>query len=208
MDKSPDAFRTISEVAEWLGLEAHVLRFWESKFSQVKPIKRAGGRRYYRAADMQLLAGIQHLLHTEGLTIKATQQLLRERGTGFIMDSAPEGLRPTEPQIKTPPAPMPAPSPKIPVGPAPTVVERPSDAPLAASRPQSVPPPQQADLFGDPIPASLSVPADPPVSEKIDVGIGMLALVAKLQTVPPEIADDLQQIAKELRDFADPARLG
>ncbi len=58
MSKSPDAFRTISEVADWLGIQAHVLRFWESKFTQVKPIKRAGGRRYYRPADMLLLGGI------------------------------------------------------------------------------------------------------------------------------------------------------
>ena len=63
MAKSADAFRTISEVADWLEVPAHVLRFWESKFSQVKPVKRAGGRRYYRPADMRLLAGIKILLH-------------------------------------------------------------------------------------------------------------------------------------------------
>ena len=60
--KSPDAFRTISEVAEWLDTPAHVLRFWESKFTQVKPVKRAGGRRYYRPADMELIGGIKRLL--------------------------------------------------------------------------------------------------------------------------------------------------
>jgi resuscitation-promoting factor RpfA len=66
MDKSPDAFRTISEVADWLGVPTHVLRFWESRFSQVKPVKRAGGRRYYRPADMALLGGIKRLLHDDG----------------------------------------------------------------------------------------------------------------------------------------------
>ena len=79
MPKSRDAFRTISEVAEWLDVQPHVLRFWESKFSQVRPVKRAGGRRYYRPADMQLLGGIKKLLHDDGMTIKGVQKLLREK---------------------------------------------------------------------------------------------------------------------------------
>ncbi|MEM1410695.1 MAG: MerR family transcriptional regulator [Pseudomonadota bacterium] len=86
MAKSPEAFRTISEVAEWLGVQAHVLRFWESKFSQVKPIKRAGGRRYYRPTDMLLLGGIKRLLHDDGLTIKGVQKLLREEGMSYVSD--------------------------------------------------------------------------------------------------------------------------
>ncbi|WP_417472346.1 MerR family transcriptional regulator [Leisingera sp.] len=84
MSKSPDAFRTISEVAEWLGVQAHVLRFWESKFTQVKPVKRAGGRRYYRPADMLLLGGIRKLLHDDGLSIKDVQTLLRDRGVSHV----------------------------------------------------------------------------------------------------------------------------
>ncbi len=80
MPKSADAFRTISEVADWLGVQSHVLRFWESKFAQVKPVKRAGGRRYYRPADMLLLGGIKKLLHEDGLTIKGAQKLIREQG--------------------------------------------------------------------------------------------------------------------------------
>lgn len=86
MAKSPDAFRTISEVADWLGIQAHVLRFWESKFTQVKPIKRAGGRRYYRPADMLLLGGIKRLLHDDGLTIKGVQKILREEGMSHVAD--------------------------------------------------------------------------------------------------------------------------
>ncbi len=86
MSKSPDAFRTISEVADWLGVQAHVLRFWESKFSQVKPIKRAGGRRYYRPSDMLLLGGIRQLLHEDGLTIKGAQKMLREKGVAHVSD--------------------------------------------------------------------------------------------------------------------------
>ncbi len=84
MAKSADAFRTISEVAEWLDTPAHVLRFWESKFSQVKPVKRAGGRRYYRPADMKLLGGIKQLLHEDGLTIKGVQKILREQGIKHV----------------------------------------------------------------------------------------------------------------------------
>ncbi|WP_439120789.1 MerR family transcriptional regulator [Marivita sp.] len=84
MSKSADAFRTISEVAEWLDTPAHVLRFWESKFTQVKPVKRAGGRRYYRPADMRLLGGIKKLLHDDGMTIKGVQKILREQGIKHV----------------------------------------------------------------------------------------------------------------------------
>ncbi len=84
MAKAKDAFRTISEVAEWLDTPTHVLRFWESKFSQIKPVKGAGGRRYYRPTDMDLLGGIKQLLHEDGLTIKGTQKLLREKGIRHV----------------------------------------------------------------------------------------------------------------------------
>ncbi len=92
MDKSPDAFRTISEVSELLDTPAHVLRFWESRFPQIRPVKRAGGRRYYRPSDVALLTGIKRLLHDEGLTIRGVQKILREQGVrhvaGLTDDSA------------------------------------------------------------------------------------------------------------------------
>lgn len=84
MSKSAEAFRTISEVAEWLDTPTHVLRFWESKFPQVKPVKRAGGRRYYRPADMELLSGIKKLLHEDGVTIRGVQKILREQGVRHV----------------------------------------------------------------------------------------------------------------------------
>ena len=94
MNKSPDAFRTISEVAEILETPAHVLRFWESRFPQIRPVKRAGGRRYYRPADVALLTGIKRLLHDEGLTIRGVQKILREQGvrhvSGMADETAPE----------------------------------------------------------------------------------------------------------------------
>ncbi|SFD98290.1 MerR family transcriptional regulator [Roseivivax sediminis] len=89
MAKSPDAFRTISEVAEWLDTPAHVLRFWESKFTQVKPVKRAGGRRYYRPADMELLGGIKKLLHDDGMTIKGVQKMLSDKGVKAVAALSP-----------------------------------------------------------------------------------------------------------------------
>lgn len=89
MEKSRDAFRTISEVADWLGTPTHVLRFWESRFSQVKPVKRAGGRRYYRPADMELLGGIKTLLHDQGLTIRGVQKILREEGVKHVSSLSP-----------------------------------------------------------------------------------------------------------------------
>ncbi len=96
MAKAQDAFRTISEVSEWLDTPTHVLRFWESKFSQIKPVKGAGGRRYYRPSDMDLLGGIKQLLHEDGLTIKGTQKLLREKGVSYVAGLGQS--RTTEPQ--------------------------------------------------------------------------------------------------------------
>ena len=83
--KSPQAFRTISEVANGLEVAQHVLRFWESKFPQIKPMKRGGGRRYYRPEDVDLLRGIQQLLYADGYTIKGVQRLLRERGARSLI---------------------------------------------------------------------------------------------------------------------------
>ena len=82
--KSPDAFRTISEVSDWLELPTHVLRFWESKISQISPVKRAGGRRYYRPNDMLLLGGVKFLLYEQGLTIRALKQKITSEGQKSI----------------------------------------------------------------------------------------------------------------------------
>jgi len=84
VDKAPDAFRTISEVADDLKVPQHVLRFWETRFSQIKPMKRAGGRRYYRPDDVDLLRGIHHLLYGEGYTIRGVQRILRDQGSKFV----------------------------------------------------------------------------------------------------------------------------
>ena len=85
MDKSPDAFRTISEAADELDLPQHVLRFWETRFSTIKPLKRGGGRRYYRPEDVMLLRGIRHLLYDQGFTIKGVQRILKEQGPRYVI---------------------------------------------------------------------------------------------------------------------------
>ncbi|MGL4728541.1 MAG: MerR family transcriptional regulator [Bosea sp. (in: a-proteobacteria)] len=104
LDKSPDAFRTISEVADDLDLPQHVLRFWETRFSQIKPLKRGGGRRYYRPDDVDLLRGLKRLLYGEGYTIKGVQRILKDRGPRHVIAIA-RGA-PVEPEQD---APAPAP---------------------------------------------------------------------------------------------------
>ncbi|MDR5651714.1 MerR family transcriptional regulator [Ruixingdingia sedimenti] len=119
MEKSPDAFRTISEVADLLETPPHVLRFWETRFPQVRPVKRAGGRRYYRPADIALLAGIRALLHDQGMTIRGVQKILREQGVRHVMDlpeavvpaGAPAAIPPAQPpETAAPPAAAPGPT--------------------------------------------------------------------------------------------------
>jgi DNA-binding transcriptional MerR regulator len=85
-EKSPEAFRTISEVAAELDVPQHVLRFWESKFVAIKPLKRGGGRRYYRREDLDLLRGIRSLLYGDGMTIKGVQKIFRDHGARYVME--------------------------------------------------------------------------------------------------------------------------
>lgn len=98
MEKASQAFRTISEVAKELGVQKHVLRFWETKFPQIKPMKRGGGRRYYRPEELVLLRGIQVLLHVEGYTIRGVQKILRDGGVNAVKDY---GDRPQAPPART-----------------------------------------------------------------------------------------------------------
>lgn len=106
--KSADAFRTISEVADDLDVPQHVLRFWETRFAQIKPLKRAGGRRYYRPEDIELLRRIRELLYKHGYTIKGVQRLLKDHG----LDQMPPVVQAPEPApvpVVAPPPPAPAP---------------------------------------------------------------------------------------------------
>ena len=101
-DKANDAFRTISEVSELLDVPSHVLRFWETKFHQVKPMKRGGGRRYYRPGDVDLIAGIKTLLQDEGLTVKGVQKVLKDQGVAHVVSW---GQRRRDDEVAEKPAP-------------------------------------------------------------------------------------------------------
>ena len=110
MSKATEAFRNIGEVSAELGVRKHVLRFWEAKFPQLKPMKRGGGRRYYRPADVQLLRGIRHLLQTAGYTIKGVQKILREDGAEDVkrIGSAQQSHRDDPIRVRPPPSQPPA----------------------------------------------------------------------------------------------------
>ena len=144
MIKSQGAFRTISEVSDWLDTPAHVLRFWESKFTQIKPVKRAGGRRYYRPEDMALLGGIKTLLHDQGMTIKGVQKILRDNGNRHVMAFGPLGLPDGGPMPEDAPQVAPAVT-----QPAPPVAK--TASPPAPPAPRASPPPITASK-ADPLP--------------------------------------------------------
>lgn len=154
VQKSQHAFKTISETADALDVPQHVLRFWESKFSQIKPMKRGGNRRYYRRGDIELLKAIQHTLYDRKLTIKETQQALKTWGIkGFIAawkDAAGIVDAPEQPK-PVPPAPEPAappPEAETPIAePVPEEIleEIPAAADLMFEADQTAPPPAEDD---------------------------------------------------------------
>jgi DNA-binding transcriptional MerR regulator len=176
VEKSPDAFRTISEVADVLDTPAHVLRFWESRFPQIRPVKRAGGRRYYRPSDVALLSGIRRLLHDEGMTIRGVQKILREQGVRHVAGLTEEELAADEavsveaatapPRRMPPPPPPPAPPPAL--IPFPGPVERGGPPP---------PPAPQLPLF--------SAPAAPDTLPEAVADAPVPDLAARLRALPP-----------------------
>jgi DNA-binding transcriptional MerR regulator len=121
IDKSPEAYRTISEVAEAIDLPQHVLRFWETRFPQIKPLKRGGGRRYYRPDDVKLLEAIKRLLYDRGYTIKGVQRMLREQGALAVIET--DGAAPAETELE-PVREAPAPSRREPPMSAPALSPR------------------------------------------------------------------------------------
>ena len=131
VEKSPDAFRTISEAAEELDVPQHVLRFWETRFSQIKPMKRAGGRRYYRPADVELLKGIRSLLYKDGYTIRGVQKILKEDGASYVSGVGRGEIEPRKREgemASAPPPGMSKPAPRVGKGgkPAPEGAEAPA----------------------------------------------------------------------------------
>lgn len=127
MEKSPDAFRTISEVAEELNVPQHVLRFWETKFTQIKPMKRAGGRRYYRPADVDLVRGIRALLYGEGYTIRGVQRIFKEESANYVIGVGRGEVKPRQGDAIREGAPLPGRAtmaPRVGKGPAASVAAR------------------------------------------------------------------------------------
>ena len=182
MEKSPEAFRTISEVADTLDVPTHVLRFWESRFPQVKPVKRGGGRRYYRPEDVRLLRGIRGLLYDDGMTIKGVQKILRERGVRHViaLGAAPEG--------ETTHAPSSAERPVGPPVPATPVSSPFSDAPAAAYVRS-----QEAAMAEMPRPVLSPAPAvqdDAPRRPHVPDRAALRALLDKLQALRAVMVDD------------------
>lgn len=161
VSKSPDAFRTISEVAEILEIPAHVLRFWESRFTQIKPVKRGGGRRYYRPQDIDLLRGIRDLLYNDGMTIKGVQKILREKGIKHVagighldplQDPVQGAVKRTEPPLRRP-----VPKPDAVAGPDTSPAPKPV---IDAERPEPVP---EAPFWAEPEEEEpMDTPAVPP----------------------------------------------
>ena len=196
MGKAADAFRTISEVAQWIGVPAHVLRFWESKFPQVKPVKRAGGRRYYRPADIRLLGGIKVLLHDQGMTIKGVQQLLRDEGVSHVAAFSPalEGEHPAQTGAQGAQVMSFGGTDTEPGEPSGTGAE--ADAP-AATVPETEPEPApEADAGPDPGPAPEPAPGSEPDPEPEPAGVGAAdapaAPLPPLPDLPPDPPDDAQ----------------
>jgi DNA-binding transcriptional MerR regulator len=139
LEKSPDAFRTISEASQELRVPQHVLRFWETKFSQIKPMKRAGGRRYYRPADLMLLKGIRGLLYDEGYTIRGVQRIFKEEGAAFVDGVGRGEIKPRKGDAIRDGVPLPGTAKVAPrkAGTA-TVAMQSSDKPLVASQTDSL----------------------------------------------------------------------
>ncbi|MBM2576848.1 MerR family transcriptional regulator [Jannaschia sp. Os4] len=204
--KDDDAFRTIREVSDWLGVPNHVLRFWESKFEQVSPVKRAGGRRYYRPDDMRLLGGIKALLHDRGMTVRAVQAKLAEEGVAPVAALSHP--------LDAPAAPAPveaAPAPVVPLRPASPDGPVGTDAPLADPDARHAPPqPEPADArvasAVDPEPApSSAVPEPPVIVAEPAPTTRVLGLLARRRgrPVPAAARRPLQRLRRRLAALAE-----
>ena len=226
MAKSADAFRTISEVAEWLDIQPHVLRFWESKFSQIKPTKRAGGRRYYRPKDMLFIGGLKKLLHEDGMTIKGAQKLIRERGVGYVAELSPpleDGLEadtdvapvstvapqqqivdaPSGSEDNTPPAEI------ISVAPQENVIQLAASQPEPNQMPKAAPKmrptqPEQFDLFGTSAPSpqapQTNIFSDISVDPSFDALMTALSDASLVRSKLGQNGDDILAQARAILD--------
>lgn len=191
MAKSADAFRTISEVSTILDTPTHVLRFWESRFAQIKPVKRAGGRRYYRPEDILLLGGIKRLLHEDGMAIRGVQKLLKDEGVRHVMSLATVDLS-AEAEEETETAEAEAAPEVWPVSPepepeTPTAQFPPDPQDIAPAAPPSKAAWRQASFFDEPAPeAPMALDVEPeaaPGAEIVDLA------AARGAPIPPALPE-------------------
>lgn len=215
MSKGPDAFRTISEVAEELDLPQHVLRFWETRFSQIKPMKRGGGRRYYRPDDVELLRGIRRLLYGEGYTIKGVQRILKEQGLRHVaafgqdggLDPAPESGIEDEDEPGFDPRPEPEPPTERRVGRAPAEERREP----AFERHEPIAPPRARENAERPLTAERPLSAERHVADERHVAAerpvppqrrepvaGPVPSVSNFPAAPPDEPDSFESFLPPL----------
>jgi DNA-binding transcriptional MerR regulator len=196
VDKAPDAFRTISEVADDLDIPQHVLRFWETRFTQIKPMKRSGGRRYYRPDDVDLLRGIRRLLYGEGYTIRGVQRILKEHGIksvqGLIDGSSPAPSFPAADQAALRGPVDDGDEPDIDAGDDEDEIDGPPVPPRRASDEASPPPRANTPARSQPPPAAASRTGHGGEARKLDI--------AKLQTVLQDLVACRQLLDSALKD--------
>ncbi|MCV2878727.1 MerR family transcriptional regulator [Sedimentimonas flavescens] len=201
MAKSADAFRTISEVSTILDTPTHVLRFWESRFAQIKPVKRAGGRRYYRPEDILLLGGIKRLLHEDGMAIRGVQKLLKDEGVRHVMSLATIDLSAAEQEATVDATPEAAPWPAAPEpepeAPAAQFPPDPQDPVPAA--PPSKASWRQPSFFDEPAPeAPMALDVEPEATPGAEIVELATARGAPNPPAPPE-ADPTPPMSQRLR---------
>jgi len=185
IEKSPEAFRTISEVADDLDLPQHVLRFWETRFSQIKPLKRGGGRRYYRPEDVNLLKGIRHLLYGEGYTIKGVQRILKEQGVrhvASVWEEVPEDAAETVAEV-------------VPAQPVRSEVAEPGPAPVRV---------EPAPAAADPAPAVRPAGPETPIAAPAQPAP---AHPTPAVAAPKLSADDVRQLKAALFELIESKRV-
>jgi DNA-binding transcriptional MerR regulator len=187
--KSAEAFRTISEVAIELDVPQHVLRFWESRFVQIKPVKRAGGRRYYRPEDIDLLRGIRALLYSDGLTIRGVQKVLKERGLRHVADLGRGEVHSPEP-----------PQPEVQVIEKIVYVEKPAPAPKKPRAPhlRAVPATMVLPFFDEPLPSREFPVLDAAPAMAVETVSEPEAVPAPLTAAMPADAEDNGLAAEDM----------
>jgi DNA-binding transcriptional MerR regulator len=203
--RDEQALRTIGEVAESLDLPPHVLRFWETRFEELDPVKRAGGRRYYRPRDVELLFALRHLLYGQGYTIKGVQRLLQEQGARALIENLRAGRQPGV--AAEPPAPAPPPEPR-PSAPSP---REPLRSPEPRRAPEPPPEPPQRQSAEHPMREGIRIdsldftavasPAPPPATH-------LPAVVAQPYADAPRLGEeDIRQLRLALADLSECRRL-